>query len=126
MAINVTIRFKKVVQNRQELAVDDESMISTVYFDVVVGGRVWPDQEVNIKQTAGAGFEADRGALEVLGNASYEGPGNYQGFRDCVEGYYRSLVGSTGHGIHVGQGATGIRMYNNTFVQPAECSYEAE
>ena len=64
---NVTIRFKKLVQDRQELATDDESMVSTIYFDVVIGDRVWPNQEVNIKQAAGAGFEADLGALEVLG-----------------------------------------------------------
>lgn len=125
MAITVTIRFKKLLQDRQELAVDDEYMISTVYFDVVVGDRVWPDQKVNIKQSAGAGFEADPGTLEVLGDASYDGPGNYQGFRECVEAYYRSLIGSTGHGIRVGPGATGITMRNNTFVQMVECSYKA-
>lgn len=124
MATTVTIRFQRLLQDRQELAVSDEYMVSTVYFDVLVGDRVWPDQEVNIKQTAGAGFE-DAGSLEVLGDASYDGPHNYQGFRDCVERYYRSLIGSTGQVFRIEPGATGIVMRNNTFVQPAEFSFQA-
>lgn len=61
----------------------------------------------------------------MLGDAFHEGPRNYQGFRDCVEAYFRSLIGATGKGVHVGPGASSIVMSNNTFNTPAECSYRA-
>jgi hypothetical protein len=125
MSTTVTVRFKELLQDRQELAVDDEYMVSTVYFDVLIGDKTWPDQTVDIKQTAGASFESDLGALEVIGEAQHEGPRNYQGFRDCVEDYFRSLVGRGGSGIRVGPGSSQIRMTNNRFVKAAECSYEA-
>jgi hypothetical protein len=125
MPTSVTIRFKELLQNRQELATDSEYMYSTVYFDVSVGGKTWPGQQVNIKQSAGADFEGDSGALEVIGDAEHEGPRNYQGFRDCVEAYFRSIVGARGSGIHVGGGSSDIKMSNNRFVQNAECSYKA-
>ena len=35
----VTIRFRELLQDRQELATDNETMISTVYFDVAIGDQ---------------------------------------------------------------------------------------
>jgi len=126
MSRTITIRFKSLLQNRQELAVENEAMVSTVYLAVLADGRISADQEVNLKMSAGASFEADKGSIEVLGDAEYDGPHNYQGFRDCVEAYYRALIGSSGTGIHIGPGASNIVMANSRFDAPSECSFETE
>jgi hypothetical protein len=57
----------------------------------------------------------------------YDGSLDYAPFRQAVEEYYRSLVGSTGRGIHVA-GGSNIRMRNNTFAirQEARVTYSAE
>ena len=44
----------------------------------------------------------------------YRGPFNHLAFRDAAESYFRSLVGSAGRGIRI-EGASNIRMMNNTF-----------
>jgi hypothetical protein len=126
MTTTVTIRFKRLLQDRQELGVEGEYMVSTVYFDVIVGNRTWPNQQVNLKMSAGADFESDKGSIEVEGEPHYEGPHNYQGFRDCAEEYYRSLIGSRGTVIHVAPGAVkNFAMGNNDIAAPKDCSYEA-
>lgn len=121
----IRIRFTGALQDRQDLASSDEQMLSTVYFDVELDGKVWPGQEVVVKQTAGSDFELDRGTLEVLGIPSYEGPQNYAAFRDAVEDYYRSLIGSTGSGIRITGGSTNIRMRNNMFQSEFVAEFEA-
>lgn len=108
----------------QILGSDEEEMRSRVYFDVVIGDKVWPGQQVIIRQSAGSSFEGDKGALEVVGDALYDGPHNYQAFRDCVEAYYRSLIGASGSGILI-EGGANIVMTNNRYVQRAECSFDA-
>ena len=126
MSRTITIQFKSLLQNRQELAVENEFMVSTAYFDIVAEGQTWPDQETNLKMSAGASFEADKGAIEVLPDAEYDGPHNYQGFRDCVEAYYLGLIGSTGTALHLGVGAGHFVMSNNRFDALRQCSFETE
>ena len=58
----------------------------------------------------------ESGSIEVGRSVGYEGPLNYQAFRDEIETYYRSMVGSGGSGINFSEG-TNIRMRNNQFTQ---------
>jgi len=118
----VTVRFSQILQDRQDLG-GEEQMVSTVYFDVEAGGRVWVGLEANVKQTAGAAYE--EGPLEVELPAGYDGPMNYSEFRECVEAYYRSAVSQGGRMISFGPGAR-IHMRNNRFAFQQECSFEAE
>lgn len=67
-----------------------------------------------IKQPVGAPFET--APLEVSWPEGYEGSFNNNAFREAVEHYYRSLVGSKGRGIHI-QGGSNIRMFENVFIQ---------
>lgn len=46
----------------------------------------------------------------------YDGPHNYQAFRDCTEAYFRSLIGGSGMGIRI-EGGSNIVMTNNRYVQ---------
>ncbi|MDO9532966.1 MAG: hypothetical protein Q7O12_12665 [Deltaproteobacteria bacterium] len=105
------ITFYKCIQDSQDYGSDDEHMVSRVFFTFEVGDKKY-DLYADIKQTVGANYE--EGAIEVMRPAGYEGPFNYQVFRDAAEKYYRGLVGSSGTGINI-QGGSNIRMRNNTF-----------
>lgn len=108
-----TVTFKKIIQDSQDFGSDDEHMVSRVFFDLEVDGAKYPDLYADIKQTIGAQFEA--GPLEVSPPHGYSGPFNFEAFRKEVEECFREQVGSRGHGIHI-EGASNIRMRNNTFV----------
>ncbi|MDD5700964.1 MAG: hypothetical protein PHU23_02840 [Dehalococcoidales bacterium] len=106
------VTFQKLIQDSQEYGSNDEHMVSRVFFDLEFGGKVYKNLYINIKQTVGGSFESE--PLEIGNAEGYEGPFNYKDFRDGVEKYYRSLVGSKGSGIHI-SGGSNIRMQNNTF-----------
>ena len=106
------VTFRKCVQDSQEYGSNDEYMASRVFFDLEINGKKYENLYSNIKQVVGGDFEKD--PLEVGTPENYKGPLNYQAFREAVEDYYRSLVGSKGHGIHI-EGGTNIRMYGNVF-----------
>lgn len=57
-------------------------------------GRRFGGLHAVVKQAAGSDFE--RHPLEVLAPDEYDGPLDYERFRNCVERYYRSLVGADG------------------------------
>ena len=105
------IIFYKCIQDSQDYGSDDEHMVSRVFFTFEIGGKKY-DLYADLKQTVGASYE--QGAIEVMSPAGYEGPFNYQAFRDAAEKYYRGLVGSSATVIKI-QGGSNIRMRNNTF-----------
>lgn len=107
------VTFKKCIQDSQEYGSNDEHMVSRVFFDLEIDGKRYENLYANIKQVVGGDFEKD--PLEIGIPENYKGPLNYQAFRDAVEDYYRSLVGSKGHGIHI-EGGSNIRMYDNRFI----------
>lgn len=124
----VKVHFKKVHQDSQDYGSDDQHMISRVYFDVEVAGRIHSGLHVNVKQTVGADFERD--PLEVdapapdAGAKPYAGPFNPGAFRREVETYYREQVGRMGRSVHIA-GATSVRMMGNRFVSPKTVEFEA-
>lgn len=113
------LAFHKCIQDSQDYGSDDEHMVSRVFFTFTVAGKEHPDLYADIKQTVGSDFET--GPIEVSGPHGYTGPINYQAFRDTVEKYYRTLVGSQGRGIRI-SGGRNIRMRDNRFIQ--EMSFE--
>ncbi len=108
------VTFHKCVQDMQELATGDETMVSRVFFTLEVGGKKYEDLYADLKQTVGADFES--GPIEVSKPHGYDGPFNYEAFRQGAENYYRSLVGSRGKVFRIEGG--NARMYNNTFNVP--------
>ncbi len=116
-----TIRFHKCIQDSQDYGSDDEHMFSRVFLTLEAGGKVYPNLTVDIKQTVGDRFET--GALEVYPPKGYDGSLNYAAFREALERYYRSLVGSQASGIRIA-GGSNIRMRNNEIVIPATASFE--
>lgn len=106
------VTFHKCIQDSQEYGSNDEYMVSRIFFDIEIGEQTHPNLYVDIKQTVGGSFETF--SLEVSTPYGYKGPLNYNAFRDAAENDYRSFVGSHGSGIHIGGGASNIRMYNNT------------
>lgn len=110
------IIFLKLIQDSQDYGSDDQYMVSRAFFTVESEGNVSEEAYVDIKQTIDSDFETT--SLEVSKPVGYSGPYNYEAFREAAEGYYRSLVGSQGSGIHIA-GGSNIRMQNNTFIQQA-------
>lgn len=104
--------FYKCVQDSQDYGSDDEFMVSRAFFALEIDGKKY-DCYVNLKQTVGSNFET--GVIEVGPIAGYNGPFNYNAFRDEAEKYFRKLVGSSASGIRI-SGASNIRMRNNTFM----------
>lgn len=104
--------FHKLIQDSQDYGSDDQHMASRAFFTVDIEGNVSEEAYVDIKQSVGSDFETT--PLEVSKLVGYNGPFNYQAFRQAAESYYRSLVGGQGSGIHIA-GGSNIRMRNNTF-----------
>lgn len=115
------VTFHKCLQDSQDLGSDDEHMVSRVFFTLEIDGKIFNDLHVDLKQSVGSDFET--GCIEVGHPKGYKGPFNYTVFRDGVEKYYRSLVGSQGRGIRT-QGGSRVRMRNNTFIQELTIEFE--
>ena len=122
---NAAVNFTHMIQDSQEFGGNDERIISRVFFSLTVKNKSYPGLYANIKQTIGsAGMNAP---LEVSNPIVYEGPLNYQAFRDAVERYHRSRIGPQGRGIRIGAGAiSNLRMRNNTFRGPHTEEFEVE
>src|SRR5882672_7037844 len=106
------VTFTKCIQDSQDYGSDDEHMASRIFFDLEVDGQPRLGLHVDVKQVVGSSYET--GDIEVGRPVGYRGPFNYIAFRDAVERYFRSLVGSAGSGIRI-TGGSNIRMRNNTF-----------
>ncbi len=119
----VKMTFQKFIQDSQEYGSNDEHMVSRVFFNIEVDGENKGEFSADVKQSVGGDYETT--PLEVDVPKDYKGPLNYQSFRQAVEDYYRSQVGSSGHGIHIAGGAN-IRMYNNTFIATKIIEFETE
>lgn len=119
---NAHITFRRLVQDSQDYGSNDEHMVSRAFFDMQLGDRAYQGLSVDIKQPVGSSFETS--PLEISKPNGYNGPFNHHAFREAVEKYYRSLVGSSGSGIRISSGASNIRMRNNTFVQEARAEFK--
>jgi len=107
-----TVIFLRIHQDSQTFGSDDEHMVSRIFFDLEIDEAKYPNLYADIKQTVGASYES--GLLEVSPPHGYDGPFNFDAFREAVEKCYRSQVGSGGSGIRI-VGGSNIRMRDNVF-----------
>ena len=115
MKILAELKFESIKQHAQEYGTNNEYMISTVEFSIILPDKVIKDLSVDIKQTVGDSFEY--GAIEVGQPRGLKAKLDYATFRDAVEKYYRMFVGSSAIGMKIENGRK-VRMKNNTFIHP--------
>jgi hypothetical protein len=101
-----TIEFKCIRINLKRISTfePDESQIdSLIEFDLKIGDERLRDLRTEVRQPNGTDFQ--RQPLEVGNVIGYEGPWNYQEFREFCGRYYRDVIGSSGMGdaIHRGE-----------------------
>jgi hypothetical protein len=118
------ITFSQMIQDSQDYGSTDEHMVSRVFFDLAVQGKVYSGLFANVKQTVGSSFE--NAPLEVSRPIGYDGPFNYHAFQNAVEQYYRSNIGASGRGIGIAGDVSNLRMRNNRFVRPHQVEIEIE
>lgn len=118
-----TITLHKLIQDSQDYGSDDEHMISRVFFDLEINGVKYEGLHADVKQPVGSLIETT--PLEISRPANYTGAFNYEAFQAIVERYFRSLIGSSGSGIHI-TGGGNIRMRNNTFIKLATADFEVQ
>ena len=117
-----TITFNNVMQsahNYQSFDVNEDFMVSEIHFTLKVADKQYENMHVEIRQPKGTDYE--KVPIEVgkiIG--PYKGTWNHNDFAALCEQYYRSQVGSMGHGIKF-QGATQVEMRDNFFGSTVIC-----
>jgi hypothetical protein len=100
-----TIEFKCIRINLQRIATfePDESQIdSLIEFDLTIGDERLRDLSAEVRQLNGTDFQSQ--PLEVGNIMGYNGPWNYEEFREFCERYYRDVIGSSGMGLSINRG----------------------
>jgi hypothetical protein len=100
-----TIEFKCIRINLKRISTfePDESHIdSLIEFDLTVGDEHLIDLNAEVRQLNGTDFESQ--PLEVGNAIGYNGPWNYEEFRECCQSYYRDVIGSSGMGPAIKRG----------------------
>jgi hypothetical protein len=113
-----TIEFKclRINLNRISTFKPDESRIdSLIEFDLTIGDERLMDLNAEVRQLNGTDFQSQ--PLEVGNIMGYNGPWNYEEFREFCERYYRDVIGSSGMGLSINRGErnlierVAIRLY---------------
>ncbi|MHC4220777.1 MAG: hypothetical protein ACYST9_00025 [Planctomycetota bacterium] len=115
-----TIVFSKVIQGSQNYGSfdkNDDYMVSEIHFTLEVNDEQYENMRVEIRQPCGTNYEEEPIEVgEIIG--SYTGTWSHNSFAGLCEQYYRSQIGSMGHGINI-QGASQVSMSGNIFVSEA-------
>jgi len=113
-----TIEFKCIRINTERISTfePDESHIdSLIEFDLKVGDERLRDLNAEVRQLNGTDFQSQ--PLEVGNVIKYNGPWNYEEFRELCGRYYRDIIGSSGMGLTINRGErnlierVAIRLY---------------
>ena len=105
-----TVTFHRIVINSQEIGSPDEHMVSIMTFTLTIGDESFEKLMVVVKQTVGSDFNT--APLEVSAPIGYDGPINFNAFRDEVENYYREQVGERGSVLNIDPSATATQLIN--------------
>jgi hypothetical protein len=100
-----TIEFKCIRINLKRISTfePDESQIdSLIEFDLKIGDERLRGLRAEVRQLNGTDFQNQ--PLEVGNVIGYNGPWNYEEFRDFCERYYRDVIGSSGMGRIIKRG----------------------
>jgi hypothetical protein len=113
-----TIEFKCIRINLKRISTfePDESQIdSLIEFDLNIGDQRLRHLSAEVRQRNGTDFQ--RQPLEVGNVIGYDGPWNYEEFREFCGRYYRDVIGTTGVGRTINRGErnlierVAIRLY---------------
>ncbi len=83
-------------------------MVSVITFTLTIGDKSFEDLTVQVKQPVGS--DSNTAPLEVSAPQGYDGPINFNAFRDEVENYYRDKVGTQGRVPNIDPSATDIQF----------------
>jgi hypothetical protein len=81
---------------------DENQIGSLVEFDLKIGDECLRDLSAEVRQLIGTDFQTQ--PLEVGKVIGYEGPWNYEEFREFCGRYYRDVIGSSGVGRTIKRG----------------------
>lgn len=103
-----TVTFHRILIKSQEFGSDDEHMTSVITFTLAIRDEFFEDLTVQVKQTVGSDFNT--APLEVSAPEGYDGPINFNAFRDEVEIYYREQVGAQGRIFGIDPSSTNVTL----------------
>jgi len=81
---------------------DERQIDSLIEFDLTIGDERLRDLNAEVRQLNGTDFQSQ--PLEVGNIMGYNGPWNYEEFREFCERYYRDVIGSSGMGLSINRG----------------------
>ena len=81
---------------------DERQIDSLIEFDLTIGDERLRDLNAEVRQLNGTDFQSQ--PLEVGNIMGYNGPWNYEEFRELCERYYRDVIGSSGMGLSINRG----------------------
>ena len=101
-----TIEFKCIRINLKRISTfepDERHIDSLIEFDLKIGDVRLRDLNAEVRQLNGTDFQSQ--PLEVGNVIGYNGPWNYNEFREFCGRYYRDVIGTSGMGraIHRGK-----------------------
>jgi hypothetical protein len=120
-----TIEFKCIRINLKRVLTfqPDESQIdSLLEFDLKIGDQRLRNLSVEVRHRNGTRFQSQ--PLEVGNVIGYDGPLNYEEFRELCERYYRDVIGASGLGCTISRGErslierVAIRLYRREALNP--------
>ena len=97
-----TIEFKCIRINLKRVSTfepDENHIDSLIEFDLEIGDERLRDLNTEVRQANGTDFQSQ--PLEVGNIMGYNGPWNYEEFREFCERYYRDVIGSSGMGLSI-------------------------
>jgi hypothetical protein len=100
-----TIEFKCIRINLERIstfAPDEIHIDSLIEFDLKIGDERLRDLNAEVRQLNGTDFQSQ--PLEVGNVIGYNGPWNYEEFREFCGRYYRDVIGSSGMGVTINRG----------------------
>ena len=84
--------FHKLHQDSFQFGSNDEVMVSRVFFDVLIRGKLIQDLFANVKQAVGASARSD--PLELTRPRGQRDVFQYRGLARCIERYFRRIAGA--------------------------------
>lgn len=109
--------FHKCIINIQEYGVEDEYMVSRIFYSIETSDERYDNLTSDVKLTSGDSYET--GSLEISRPENYKGPFNYSEFVNVADAYIRNLFGSRGREINI-SGSSNVHMSNITMIHPME------
>jgi hypothetical protein len=114
-------RMLQDTQNYHSFNKNDDHLVSILYFTLEIGGRVYPNMSVEVRQPYGT--EYDNEPLEVAQpTGPYKRPWDHKKFAEMCEEYHRDCIGSGGT-LSIGN-AELIRMRENLVSRECSCQFE--